>query len=80
MITWMQHIEHGKYPAQQSEIEALELSGWTICPPKVKQAVEQISAHKTQGDDHIALIKSVISESFAPPVRDKIRGNRRGTR
>ncbi len=64
MITWMQHTEHGKYPAQQSEIEALELSGWTICPPKGQQAAEQIS--------------DLLTKAIEP--RDKIRGNRRGAR
>lgn len=36
MVTWMQHKEHGKHPAQGGEIEALLKSGWTVCPPKVK--------------------------------------------
>lgn len=68
MITWMQHPDHGKHPAQQSEIEALELSGWTICPPK--------QLHKA--DDHLDLIKAAIKNSLPP--RDKIRGNRKATR
>lgn len=34
MVIWLQHPEHGKYPAQQSEVDALKKSGWTICPPK----------------------------------------------
>jgi hypothetical protein len=68
----MQHPLHGFHHCYTpQEEESMRANGWID---------EEQDDVKTQGDDHIALIKSVISESFAPPVRDKIRGNRRGTR
>lgn len=67
MITWMQHPEHGKHPAQQYEIEALELSGWTLCPPKTQQMLQVAER-----------ISDLLTKAIEP--RGKIRGNRRATR
>lgn len=67
MVTWMQHPEHGKHPASGSEIEALELTGWVICPPKTTATLQ---------------VAEQISELFAKAIepREKVRGNRRGGR
>lgn len=32
----MEHANHGKHPAQSSEIEDMKKRGWVICPPKIR--------------------------------------------
>lgn len=34
MVTWMQHPQHGKHPAQGHEIETMQSNGWQIVLPK----------------------------------------------
>jgi hypothetical protein len=44
MVTMMEHPKHGRHPAMGHEIEALKASGWTVMPPKEKQAPVQESS------------------------------------
>lgn len=43
MATMMQHPKHGKHPATGHEVEYMKAQGWTICPPKVKEAAPVVA-------------------------------------
>ena len=73
MTTMMEHPKHGRHPAVGHEVENMKAHGWTIMPPKVKEAAGLASGGKADEQ-----LKTHVSEPFVVATHEAAEPRRRG--